>query len=96
MSIVIKHVATIKVYAIKDELGGGFRAVYRNHETEERVESDVFTTMAEGRFWAKTQAHNRHTSEGYKFGYGRPSKTLYRVNIWCNRNDGRVSPNEHA
>lgn len=96
MSLVVKCVAAIHCYERKAELGGGFRARYRNSETKETVD-EVFDTMAAARFWAKTQVHTRHAAEGYRFGYYRnKSGGEYHANVFCNRQteSGRVGYTE--
>lgn len=74
-----KHVATIAAYEMKV---GGFRGVYKA-KGEPRVPSEtLFQTLAEARFWAQTQAFNRH---GHEPGYTVASvrrRGEYLANIW--------------
>lgn len=75
----VAHVATIAAYPIKDELGGGFRGVFKK-VGEERRPSERFDTLEEAKYWAKVQAH-----EAYAPGYSLAPVRLkgeYRANVW--------------
>lgn len=70
------HVATIAAYEVKT---GGFRGVFKKIG-EERIASDVFETLEEAKFWAKTKAH-----EVYAPSYSLAPLRLkgeYRANVW--------------
>ena len=58
----VAHVATIAAYPIKDELGGGYRGVYKA-VGEPRIASPRFDTLDQARHWAKLEAWNRHHDE---------------------------------
>lgn len=78
----VAHIATIAAYPIKDELGGGFRGVYLHRETKNRIASDVLPTLEAARFWAKTEAWNRHSAEpGYSVAALR-RRGEYQANVW--------------
>jgi len=73
-----KHIATIAAYPLKD---GGFRGVMLNHETKERIASEVCETLEQAKFWAKSQAHNVYDEVGYALAALR-RKGEYRANVW--------------
>lgn len=75
----VAHIATIAAYPIKEELGGGFRGVFKK-VGEERVCSDRCETLEEAKFWAKSQAH-----EAYAPAYSLAplhKRGEYQANIW--------------
>lgn len=75
------HIATIAAFERKAELGGGFRGVYFNLVTKERVESEVLPTLEAARYFAKAEAHRRHTAENYSLApYRRRGE--YKANVW--------------
>jgi len=78
MSNAVVHVATIAAYPIKDELGGGFRGVYKPVGGE-RVPSERFETLEEAKFWAKNEAWKLHTGCRYAPLNRRGE---YLANIW--------------
>ena len=75
----VAHIATIAAYPIKDELGGGFRGVYLNRETRERIQSDQLATLDEAKFWAKNAAWNKH--EGCRYA-SLNKRGEYQANVW--------------
>lgn len=75
----IEHVATIAGYPIKDELGGGFRGVYLNRVTRNRIQSDVLSTLSAAKFWAQTEAHRHHEIQNIAQLNRRGE---YQANIW--------------
>lgn len=75
------HVATIAAYPIKDELGGGFRGVFKR-VGEDRIPSDRFDTLEEAKFWAKSQAWEAYSNEpGYAVA-ALKKRGEYQANIW--------------
>jgi hypothetical protein len=74
----VVHVATIAAYPIKDELGGGFRGVYKPVGAE-RVPSERFETLEAAKFWAKNEAWKLHPSCRYA---ALKLRGEYRANIW--------------
>jgi hypothetical protein len=76
----VAHIATIAAYPIKEELGGGFRGVFKN-VGEDRVPSDRFDTLEEAKFWAQDRAwkaYNCCSFAPYKL------KGEYKANVWVN------------
>lgn len=76
----VAHVATIAAYPIKDELGGGFRGVFKK-VGEERRPSDRFDTLEEAKFWAKSQAHDAYAAGGYSLATYK-LKGEFKANVW--------------
>lgn len=73
-----KHIATVAAYPLKT---GGYRGVMLNHETKERIASDVFDTLEAARLWAKSQAHSAYDAVGYALAPIR-RRGEYRANVW--------------
>ena len=75
------HVATIAAYPIKDELGGGFRGVFKK-VGEERVPSDRFDTLEAAKHWAQRQAWDAYgKADGYALAPLR-RRGEYQANVW--------------
>ena len=74
----ICHTATIAAYPIKDELGGGFRGVYKAIG-QDRIASDRFDTLEQAKFWAKKMAGQLHA--GCRLAAYR-RKGEYKANVW--------------
>lgn len=77
-------VATITAYAIKAELGGGFRGKYvgkRFDGSIDKVKSDVLPTMSAARHFAKEVGYKRHPSASVAV-IGRSSPNYYCANLW--------------
>lgn len=77
----VAHIATIAAYPIKDELGGGFRGVFFLRATKERRVSDRFDTLDQARYWAKLQAHEAYSADGYSLAPLR-KRGEYQANVW--------------
>lgn len=75
----VAHIATIAAYPIKDELGGGFRGVFKPIG-EERVPSDRFDTLEQAKFWAKDKAWK--ANEGCRFAPLNKARGEYWANVW--------------
>jgi hypothetical protein len=78
MSNAVAHIATIAAYPIKDELGGGYRGVYKAVDMP-RVPSDRFATLEEAKFWAKNKAWELHPNCRYA---ALNRKGEYQANVW--------------
>lgn len=78
MTNAVAHIATVAAYPIKEELGGGFRGVYKAVGSE-RVPSDRFDTLEEAKFWAKSEAWKLH--EGCRFA-PLNRRGEYQANVW--------------
>ena len=76
----VAHIATIAAYPIKEELGGGFRGVFKN-VGEDRVPSDRFDTLEEAKFWAQNKAWELYN--GCRFA-PLNKKGEYQANVWVN------------
>lgn len=73
-----KHIATIAAYPLKD---GGYRGVFLNRDTKERIASDRLDTLEAAKFWAKTKAHEAYDAVGYSLAPLR-RKGEYQANVW--------------
>jgi hypothetical protein len=81
-----KHVLTLRAYARKKELGGGFRARVIDHENRDAViESDVLPTYESARNWAMQRGHQIMGARPYRrcsINAG-TAGSAYRANIWA-------------
>lgn len=80
-----KHVMTIRAYARKVELGGGFRGIVEDHRNGARAESDILPVYEEARNWAMREAHARMGEAPYRrcsINAGTAGRA-YRANIWA-------------
>lgn len=73
----------IRAYPRRDEDGGGFRGVCVLIETKERIESPVFETFDQAKFWAQNEAHKRMNGRHYNRAYIRKPRNYYTANIWA-------------
>lgn len=79
-----EHVMTLRAYARKEELGGGYRGAVVLQPTKERIESPVLSTYEAARHWAQTEAHARMAGRPYRRSHvaGR-TKESYYANVWA-------------
>lgn len=83
----MQHVLTLRAYARKSEMGGGFRGSVIDHRatTPTRVESDVLSTYEQARDWTIRTAANLMGDTPYRrasINSGSAGR-LYRANIWA-------------
>lgn len=74
----VAHIATIAAYPIKEELGGGFRGVFKKIG-EDREPSERFETLERAKFWAQDKAWKLYT--GCRFA-PLNKKGEYQANVW--------------
>lgn len=78
-------VMTIRAYARKAELGGGFRGLVLDRRDGSQIESDVLQTYEEARNWAIRESHARMGQTPYRrcsVNAGTAGRA-YRANIWA-------------
>ena len=81
----MQHVLTLRAYARKAEMGGGFRGSVIDHRTTARVESDVLSTYEHARDWTIKTAASIMGETPYRrasINTGSAGR-LYRANIWA-------------
>lgn len=83
MSLGVVHIATIAAYPIKEELGGGFRGVYKAVGAERVPSPEAFPTLEAAKFWAQSYAYRLH--DGCRFAPLR-RKGEYQANVWVDNN----------
>jgi hypothetical protein len=77
---------TLRAYARKDEMGGGFRAVVVDRRNgNARYESDVLPTYESARNWAMSTAHRLMGDTPYRRASvnNKRSGRRYDANIWA-------------